>query len=110
RVYTVLYVDASRLLCTIHSFRSMLPQPTRSTLFPSRRSSDLEMEAHAMRLVQALEEQADLAAEDMCERNRIVGDHVHLQPALARSEEHTSELQSRENLVCRLLLEKKNEV
>src|SRR5436309_8300700 len=26
----------------------------------------------------------------------------------ARSEEHTSELQSRENLVCRLLLEKKN--
>src|SRR5690606_40211976 len=27
--------------------------------------------------------------------------------ALIRSEEHTSELQSRENLVCRLLLEKK---
>src|SRR5690606_39777111 len=27
-----------------------------------------------------------------------------------RSEEHTSELQSRENLVCRLLLEKKNEM
>src|SRR5690606_41869328 len=27
-----------------------------------------------------------------------------------RSEEHTSELQSRENLVCRLLLEKKNRV
>ena len=26
-----------------------------------------------------------------------------------RSEEHTSELQSRENLVCRLLLEKKKE-
>src|SRR5690606_39921461 len=28
--------------------------------------------------------------------------------AAPRSEEHTSELQSRENLVCRLLLEKKN--
>src|SRR5690606_40295587 len=28
--------------------------------------------------------------------------------AFERSEEHTSELQSRENLVCRLLLEKKN--
>src|SRR5436309_8697351 len=28
--------------------------------------------------------------------------------AQGRSEEHTSELQSRENLVCRLLLEKKN--
>src|SRR5436309_8346298 len=29
------------------------------------------------------------------------------QPGPRRSEEHTSELQSRENLVCRLLLEKK---
>src|SRR5690606_42019180 len=28
-------------------------------------------------------------------------------PSATRSEEHTSELQSRENLVCRLLLEKK---
>src|SRR5690606_40879243 len=34
------------------------------------------------------------------------GDKVGLSP-LMRSEEHTSELQSRENLVCRLLLEKK---
>src|SRR5690606_41337371 len=32
-----------------------------------------------------------------------------LQVPLLRSEEHTSELQSRENLVCRLLLEKKKE-
>src|SRR5690606_41542779 len=31
-----------------------------------------------------------------------------MNPLKARSEEHTSELQSRENLVCRLLLEKKN--
>src|SRR5690606_41292571 len=30
-----------------------------------------------------------------------------LRPAASRSEEHTSELQSREKLVCRLLLEKK---
>src|SRR5204863_4319378 len=30
--------------------------------------------------------------------------------ALSRSEEHTSELQSRRDLVCRLLLEKKNEI
>src|SRR5690554_7281217 len=30
------------------------------------------------------------------------------QPRLIRSEEHTSELQSRPHLVCRLLLEKKN--
>src|SRR5690606_40455276 len=32
---------------------------------------------------------------------------IHTPPG--RSEEHTSELQSRENLVCRLLLEKKND-
>src|SRR5690606_41035614 len=33
---------------------------------------------------------------------------LHRRPVVLRSEEHTSELQSRENLVCRLLLEKKN--
>src|SRR5690606_632959 len=32
----------------------------------------------------------------------------HVRRRYERSEEHTSELQSRENLVCRLLLEKKN--
>src|SRR3712207_7083533 len=32
----------------------------------------------------------------------------HPQPGVRRSEEHTSELQSRQYLVCRLLLEKKN--
>src|SRR5690606_41731204 len=38
-----------------------------------------------------------------------LGDHLGIAAAeaQARSEEHTSELQSRENLVCRLLLEKK---
>src|SRR5690606_42138044 len=33
--------------------------------------------------------------------------HLRREPGGLRSEEHTSELQSRENLVCRLLLEKK---
>src|SRR2546430_12195215 len=34
---------------------------------------------------------------------------VHARPGtMVRSEEHTSELQSQSNLVCRLLLEKKN--
>src|SRR5690606_42062841 len=36
-------------------------------------------------------------------------EHAAMEPRHLRSEEHTSELQSRENLVCRLLLEKKNE-
>src|SRR5688572_30986329 len=31
-------------------------------------------------------------------------------PLLSRSEEHTSELQSQSNLVCRLLLEKKKKI
>src|SRR5690606_41705067 len=35
------------------------------------------------------------------------GANLVLEPFSDRSEEHTSELQSRENLVCRLLLEKK---
>src|SRR5690606_41444316 len=37
----------------------------------------------------------------------LEGQTVELTGSLERSEEHTSELQSRENLVCRLLLEKK---
>src|SRR2546430_7041328 len=42
-------------------------------------------------------------------RARYRSDHVRLRRlvALHRSEEHTSELQSQSNLVCRLLLEKK---
>ena len=43
---------------------------------------------------------------------RVTGDHIPAMETIAydltRSEEHTSELQSRRNLVCRLLLEKKN--
>src|SRR5207302_3851502 len=35
---------------------------------------------------------------------------VHLGDVEFRSEEHTSELQSRENIVCRLLLEKRNRI
>src|SRR5690606_41355487 len=38
---------------------------------------------------------------------RLAARLVPRRPCHCRSEEHTSELQSRENLVCRLLLEKK---
>src|SRR5690606_41716084 len=38
----------------------------------------------------------------------LIGDFNTVIHQALRSEEHTSELQSRENLVCRLLLEKKN--
>src|SRR5262245_63412247 len=40
---------------------------------------------------------------------RVHGDCGHRQTVQARSEEHTSELQSLRHLVCRLLLEKKNQ-
>src|SRR2546430_11612346 len=38
---------------------------------------------------------------------RALGRRLHQVASAARSEEHTSELQSQSNLVCRLLLEKK---
>src|SRR2546430_9642296 len=40
-------------------------------------------------------------------RTSPAGGSITSSPAGARSEEHTSELQSQSNLVCRLLLEKK---
>src|SRR2546430_12242827 len=41
------------------------------------------------------------------DRHRMAGLAVRLGGRRSRSEEHTSELQSQSNLVCRLLLEKK---
>src|SRR5204863_2401088 len=40
--------------------------------------------------------------------NSLTSGSVTVMPLASRSEEHTSELQSRRDLVCRLLLEKKN--
>src|SRR5688500_19653034 len=66
--------------------------------FPTRRSSDLarhrEEERRARRQERAQEPPAEVVR--LADRRRV------------RSEEHTSELQSPCNLVCRLLLEKKN--
>src|SRR3712207_8547456 len=41
------------------------------------------------------------------EREEVIGEPANVVGLLTRSEEHTSELQSRQYLVCRLLLEKK---
>src|SRR3712207_7182002 len=74
----------------------MIRRPPRSTLFPYTtlfRSADGAVE---LRRAQQMEEPAvDRGALDETHRARV------------RSEEHTSELQSRQYLVCRLLLEKK---
>src|SRR5437870_10382953 len=71
----------------------MTRRPPRSTLFPTRRSSDL--------IVAVLEQDAERRV-----REHLLDRAIDLDRA-GRSEEHTSELQSRGHLVCRLLLEKK---
>src|SRR2546428_8372302 len=72
-------------------FFLMIRRPPRSTLFPYttlfRSHHDIELELSRL-------------------RRRRDGDVVS-ERLVARSEEHTSELQSRSDLVCRLLLEKK---
>src|SRR5438270_10697093 len=74
----------------------MIRRPPRSTLFPYTtlfRSSDLPL---VLRL--------NVGSRACQESPRPVGQAVS---SYLRSEEHTSELQSQSNLVCRLLLEKK---
>src|SRR5947209_12182485 len=46
---------------------------------------------------------------DIESRTKNLNQAIRIAGHLQRSEEHTSELQSRQYLVCRLLLEKKNE-
>src|SRR5205085_10935376 len=91
--------------------------------FPTRRSSDLvlhrnvgggERAARVLRV--ALERLADRGTHvDLVEQiqatSQIEPERHRAQPERAqRSEEHTSELQSQSNLVCRLLLEKKKKI
>src|SRR2546427_11178335 len=81
-------------------FFLMIRRPPRSTLFPYTTLFRSGRFAHLAALVEeVLQHLVGLELE----RVRL----VHLPPELFRSEEHTSELQSQSNLVCRLLLEKK---
>src|SRR3712207_8645934 len=86
----------------------MIRRPPRSTLFPYTtlfRSRQPDGEAGARRPAPHL---ADLAA--VRERHRRRGRRPTGVEDRDRSEEHTSELQSRQYLVCRLLLEKKKKI
>src|SRR5256885_11013725 len=80
----------------------MIRRPPRSTLFPyttlfrSRRDERDFLGVHRVVLA-IVYSHADVV-------HGVAGDHARIQ---GRSEEHTSELQSPCNLVCRLLLEKK---
>src|SRR5687768_17816303 len=90
----------------------MYRRPPRSTLFPYTRSSDLgALTAGRVVEVRVRLQQQELPLGPRAhvgERERaVIAPRAH---RLARSEEHTSELQSRLHLVCRLLLEKKNKI
>src|SRR5947209_16467654 len=74
----------------------MLRRPPRSTLFPYTTLSDLRV------CVERIEDQSD--------RGLLRADFGGFAGGRIRSEEHTSELQSRQYLVCRLLLEKKKTI
>src|SRR2546430_5980958 len=90
----------------------MIRRPPRSTLFPyttlfrSEAKSRGIYEAPGMALLHIAYERLLTAIhnEDTLDRYATEG---RLLGRLLRSEEHTSELQSQSNLVCRLLLEKK---
>src|SRR3712207_8944608 len=86
----------------------MIRRPPRSTLFPyttlfrsvPRREGGLDGHRH-------LRAATDGAGEGRAVRCPGQGDRGGPAERVRRSEEHTSELQSRQYLVCRLLLEKK---
>src|SRR2546430_5940161 len=83
----------------------MIRRPPRSTLFPYTTlfRSPAALITHGLPL-SVHDPATELARIDQgASRVPVLSD-----PNRPRSEEHTSELQSQSNLVCRLLLEKKN--
>src|SRR2546430_9955738 len=81
----------------------MIRRPPRSTLFPYTtlfRSSKGAREARR-------HTRAQDGGQTSTQNLRSSGWALEVREVLKRSEEHTSELQSQSNLVCRLLLEKK---
>src|SRR5207253_7498743 len=105
--------DALRYIST--SFFSCSDHPRDLLSFPTRRSSDLVRVRRTTRIELALAGAGSLAGTiDPLRATQSPGispafDRQTRQPRshYFRSEEHTSELQSRGQLVCRLLLEKK---
>src|SRR3712207_7865767 len=99
-------------------FFLMIRRPPRSTLFPYTtlfRSQDLDAAPGRAGVLVPLHRPGRRVAARAAglpgggERVLLHDDPHRPDPAVAaRSEEHTSELQSRQYLVCRLLLEKKN--
>src|SRR5205085_9557614 len=74
-------------------------RPTRSNRMPHRHCPAIHIHLRSVQ-TQLLHHPQRLHAESLVQLKQI-----HLVPLPSRSEEHTSELQSQSNLVCRLLLE-----
>src|SRR5256885_13236153 len=91
----------------------MIRRPPRSTLFPyttlfrSRRGGNAPLPRPPV--VRAIDVRVDLPRVHHDADDRLRGRYAGGESA-PRSEEHTSELQSPCNLVCRLLLEKKKQI
>src|SRR2546427_8093597 len=101
--YVVCAVFDSLLI--LFFFFLMIRRPPRSTLFPTRRSSDLIWYGARFGVwPTTLVATAGTVAAALVDHQIFV---PLIRRAADRSEEHTSELQSQSNLVCRLLLEKK---
>src|SRR5690606_41560152 len=97
------------LLCSLQlCFSSLIHLPPCAPLFPYTtlfRSLFLGLVAGFAGFVQGGEQQVQFAGVSLAQEGVQLFDQADAREL--RSEEHTSELQSRENLVCRLLLEKK---
>src|SRR3712207_8144314 len=90
----------------------MIRRPPRSTLFPYttlfRSNKDEPGAADFYYGEMELRRLARPRSRSGCGRHSSFGERVLLTLYWLRSEEHTSELQSRQYLVCRLLIENKN--
>src|SRR5690606_41853985 len=106
----------------VHFTLLTTPPPPSSTLFPYTtlfRSLVLAPSGNGAELTMEIEDQAGEITVDpnhtgrgllnIRDRADAIGADYRFNQENGRSEEHTSELQSRENLVCRLLLEKKKQ-
>src|SRR2546428_9966745 len=87
----------------------MIRRPPRSTLFPYTTL----FRSYALEKLFGVSPWNAVARATPAETRPVLGEPTSPPPArnsacFSRSEEHTSELQSRSDLVCRLLLEKKN--
>src|SRR5438445_7181115 len=94
-------------VCMFFSFFFLeLSRPPRSTLFPYTTLFRSRLLRRCGFAIEHLEVEREVATFESVEQALAAA--VALRERWKRSEEHTSELQSRQYLVCRLLLEKKN--